>query len=320
MADPIRRVVGSDGRVTLTNAPAPRSKQSGLDPSIAALIEATRGVDHPHIPDGGVDQMLSDAHSYLADPTTFGYQLDVNRKASQPTAEEGRLREDARVAPVLAQAGRAALIPASFLGGPVGMAAGGAMTLDAIDELINNPSVTNAIPVALGALPFVKPIRNAMKARNEAKAVDEIRQTYGAGDMGAFRAERPVQPATRGPMPYKFSQQPSMAAVDEAVGNPSLEAAVRERISPDELTSIFNPNDWRQVPPTRGGKANFVKQHAHQSQQELAQQLGERDFGFGDKGIRIKRLLKPIYPEGNSKTDKLVAAMRQREKLMGYKD
>lgn len=93
--------------------------------------------------------------------------------------------------------------------------------------------------------------------------------------------------------------------------------------APSALTGIEDattPVDWRQVPPELGGRANFVKQYADKTQQELLQMLGERDFGFADKGIHLKQVKQPIYPEGDSKVDKLAAAIRQREKLMGMRD
>lgn len=346
MADQIRREVGKDGRVLLTNAPLPPQRGASGNPSLDALIEATRFDRSKYAPveDGGVDAALTDAKQYLADPTTFGYQLDVNRKASQPTAEEGRLRDSARIAPVMAEAARGALIPASFLGGPVGMAAGGAMTLDALDDLINDPSIQNAIPAALGALPFVKPIRSAMKARSEAKAVQQMRNTYGAGDMGATVArEQPYKdipanvsnwtgpaavqtPVSRLPPKSGLSQFGPDAQAAQMEGKASRARGMRawaERKAAEKnpnVAALADPTDWRQIPPRVASKANFVKRYANTSQQDMAQMLGERDYNFGELGVKIKRLKKPIYPEGDSRTDKLVAAMRQREKLMGYKD
>jgi hypothetical protein len=121
----------------------------------------------------------------------------------------------------------------------------------------------------------------------------------------------------------KIAELDSVPEYEFRAGQPSnyeefLDPAYRDAGAvPESLQAL---TDWRQIPPTPGGKANFVKQHVGKSQQELVQELGERDYGFREKGAHIKQIKKPIYPEGNSKTDKLVAAIRQREKLMGKKD
>lgn len=77
--------------------------------------------------------------------------------------------------------------------------------------------------------------------------------------------------------------------------------------------------DWRQIPPDPNSKARFVKEHVGKSQQQMAQELGERDLGWKGRAT-IKRVKAPLYPSGDSKVDKLVGAMRQREKLMGFQD
>lgn len=82
------------------------------------------------------------------------------------------------------------------------------------------------------------------------------------------------------------------------------------------LDNAVNPGDWRFSPPALPSKANFVKGYEGLSQAQLAEQLGVRE-GMMPKGTRITAIHKPLYPSGNSKVDKLVAAMRQREYLNG---
>ncbi len=108
------------------------------------------------------------------------------RKAEQRLSPTGRL--EAYGAPAM-NAGRMAAIPASFLGGPLGMMAGGVLAAEGVNDAVEHPSLESAAFAALGALPFVKPLRGMAAAGREAKWAKEAE---GAGDLGAtFSHETP---------------------------------------------------------------------------------------------------------------------------------
>lgn len=108
--------------------------------------------------------------------------------------ELDRLEQEAQIGPVIKNAAIGAAIPASFLGGPVGMAAGGALALEGITNAISDPSVMNAGMATLGSMPVVgSMMKGARVAQGGARAA---RYTGGLGS--ASKDVMPIGAATGG--------------------------------------------------------------------------------------------------------------------------
>ena len=74
------------------------------------------------------------------------------------------------------------------------MAAGGMLAMEGLNSAIEDPSAGNIAMAGLGAVPFARPLKGLVKGAQEAKALRGIRNTYGAGDMGAaFGREAPYR-------------------------------------------------------------------------------------------------------------------------------
>lgn len=139
-----------------------------------------------------LDQILAEVKAFankrsvVDDANDFAKSEAAARKAAERLTPMGVAKTYGKVAK---DAAVGAAIPASFLGGPVGLAAGGVLAAEGLGNAVEDPSALNVGTAALGMLPFVKPARAAMKAGSEARAaaarVGELRNTYGAGDMGA---------------------------------------------------------------------------------------------------------------------------------------
>lgn len=81
-----------------------------------------------------------------------------------------------------------AAIPASFLGGPVGMAAGGGLALQSLKEALQNPSALGFGMAGLGLLPFMKLAKGAGKLAQTAKPLEVITDRTAMFDDIASRA------------------------------------------------------------------------------------------------------------------------------------
>jgi hypothetical protein len=118
----------------------------------------------------------------------------INNVGGTKTQAESALEDDARAGYKQAFV-TAPLVGASFAGGPVGSAAMAALLGDSALEFAQDPSAGNAVGVGLSALPLAGKafgaVRGARAARAERSAVDGIKSTYGAGDMGAYQRGMP---------------------------------------------------------------------------------------------------------------------------------
>lgn len=118
----------------------------------------------------------------------------INNVGGTKTQAEGALEQDARDGYKQAFV-TAPLVGASFAGGPVGSAAMAALLGESAYDFAEDPSVGNAVGMGLSALPLagkgISALRGARAAAKEAEAVNGIRGTYGAGDMGAFQRGMP---------------------------------------------------------------------------------------------------------------------------------
>lgn len=142
--------------------------------------------------DKTIDQILAEVKAFankrmvVDDANDFAKSEAVARKAEERLSPSGVAKTYGKVAKDTAVG---AAIPASFLGGPVGMAAGGVLAAEGLGNAIEDPSAMNVGQAALGLLPFAGPVSRAAKVAGEesrvAKVVGDMRQTYGAGDMGA---------------------------------------------------------------------------------------------------------------------------------------
>lgn len=425
-----------------------------------------------------LDEILAGANKALKSANTLKVSRDADAAAMTTRRETGpsiqpqgkvrrtidRLKDTFGNQPIVRVAD--AVAPAAaFASNPIGQAAGGYLAVKSLDELSRDPSMMNAGMAALGAMPFLKPVHNAVenlhwadafrkskaaantggvakKATSFAKAkvldprealdpstwdgvatsrphptsrggdpvqgpnrIEEIGAslglpsketrvamgTEGAGGRWSAASKRSATGVVDGlpdqvkrealkstpplsmqslssmtgggalddmvrqtvtePMPGPFgghAKEIVRGGADDVPNNPVARRVEAERRTGRELTEdeidqlLANADtfdngavpshlkaldtahdaqmqDWRTIPPAADSKAHFVKEHVGKSQQQMAQELGERDFGWAGRA-KIKRVKAPLYPSGNSKTDKLVAAMRQREKLMGFQD
>jgi len=156
-----------------------------LDEALAAQDAGTY-VD----PVQGAKAMLS-KRSVVDDANAFADSETAAAREAETLTPMGTAR---RYGKPIGDAAKVAAIPAAFLSGPVGMAAGGYLALEGLNDAVKDPSMGNMAVGALGALPFVKPVRSAMKGMREASAIKGMRATEGAGDMGAaFSREVPYR-------------------------------------------------------------------------------------------------------------------------------
>lgn len=108
----------------------------------------------------------------------------AGRRAEESLTTGGKIK---RYGAPIVDALKTAAIPASFLGGPVGMAAGAALVADGINNAVDDPSATNVGMAGVGMLPFAGPIAKTMgRVAPGAKKV-----------MGAVERFMPNQPNPR---------------------------------------------------------------------------------------------------------------------------
>ena len=134
---------------------------------------------------------LMSRRSVADDAGAFAASEGAARREAETLTPMGTAK---RYGKPLADAGRAAAIPAAFLSGPVGMAAGSVLAMEGLGNALKDPTLGNAAMAGLGALSFAKPIMKGVKRLRDASTIRGIRQTEGAGDMGAaFSREKPYR-------------------------------------------------------------------------------------------------------------------------------
>jgi hypothetical protein len=173
--------VGKDG---VPQKPKSSVDEQDYDP-FAALENAKRW-----LAEDGKHELVS-SHGPTA-PDGRNHTLDtVNEMASAMFGDAGkgdsgltRLRKSAQTIAA----------PAMMVGGPIGALADADFAGEAANNFREDPGVLNGLMLALGVIPGVNAARGAMKSAKEAKAIDLIRRTQGAGDMGAtFSRETPYR-------------------------------------------------------------------------------------------------------------------------------
>lgn len=126
-----------------------------------------------------LDEILAEAKAFLgqrhvvddaADAAQSGRAVEKARQDQTPLSKLNRYGK-----PVV-DGVKAAAVPAAFLSGPIGMAAGAYLTAEGIKSAVDAPTAMNVSMAGLGMLPFVKP---AMKvfgkgARAVGKVVGEV--------------------------------------------------------------------------------------------------------------------------------------------------
>jgi hypothetical protein len=125
--------------------------------------ESTKSLNRAVAGGQSIDDIMREAKRFLGKRTVVDEANAAGANEHAQLSEMNRLESGARVAPVLARAGKAALLPAAFLGGPVGMAAGGALAFEGINDAMNDPSAGNVAVAGLGMLPFAKPVKGLLK-------------------------------------------------------------------------------------------------------------------------------------------------------------
>lgn len=222
---------------------------------------------------------LLSKRSVVDDANAFADSEEAAGREAQKLTPMGTAKRYGKVAKDTAVA---AAIPASFLGGPVGMAAGGVLAMDGINSAIKDPSVGNLSMAALGTLPFVKPVRNLMKGAATAKTIKGIRATEGAGDMGAaFSREVPYRAGggtshgappsmgdlhAEGQVPINWRKPPVTPPT------PSSDSQVEQILAALEAQMNAPSKPLHLVPPTPRPAPDFV---------HPADTTGSA-FGFGD--------------------------------------
>jgi hypothetical protein len=111
-----------------------------------------------------------------------------------------------------------ALISA-FVPNPTSPAAGIYLGARGVEDAAERPSVGSAVMAGLGLIPFMKPLANAAKEFRAGRAIDEVRRTAGAGDMGAaFSREVPYR-APSGTSGEPISKVPGPTRGGHVVGH-----------------------------------------------------------------------------------------------------
>lgn len=108
----------------------------------------------------------------------------------RPVLEQNERDATARFNAAMEGRGKRALLagaaPLALLGGPIGLAAGGVLSVSALNDAIDDPSAGNIAMAALGALPFVRPVKNAVRTMREVQAVKAAR-ARGTGSFSPWR-------------------------------------------------------------------------------------------------------------------------------------
>ncbi len=134
--------------------------------------------------DQSVDERLNAADEFLGQDTVADRAGRYSDMRAGEDREMARLKQESRVAPVLGRAAKGAMLPAAFLGGPVGMAAGGALALEGLQSAMSpGASGFDQVLGAAGAIPFVGPamrglrgLRGASKAAGYLGKADDVVQ------------------------------------------------------------------------------------------------------------------------------------------------
>lgn len=206
---------------------------------------------------------------------------DANRwgqSASAATREAAKLTPLGATrrygAPVVGAA-KAAAIPASFLGGPVGMIAGGALAVEGLNAAVKDPSVTNVGMAGLGALPFMRLAKGVRGATKTADTVGEV-DRFMPNKPGATGPPRGVEIPKPGGTPY---QRPTpYTPADPYMANTSAKvSAPRAGDAADTTPSVTAMVD-RYLPNQPGILEDMVRE-------TMTKPVGPRGLGLVDEGV-----------------------------------
>ena len=138
----------------MPNDPNPRpTRRKSSSEMLDELLEQQRA--------GTFVDPVEEARRTLGEAGKFSNRIKAYGGDDAEIAEVGRLREGARTLPVAVDALRGAALPAAFLGGPVGMASGGYLALEALKGAYDDPTPMNIGMAGLMALPVAKGLRGA---------------------------------------------------------------------------------------------------------------------------------------------------------------
>jgi len=243
MADPIRREVGKDGKILLTNAPAPSAKRSNpsLD-ELDALLAATSGdaanarrKQWTPIEGEGPAPSLQPAYEALKSSAGLQQLLDLEKRSNPyngepyasdiPTAEEASLEQMSTPGGIALRALDMASIPGSLFPSPLQPAAAAWQAGRGVQQAVQDPSLMNTAMAGVMALPLAGAARRFMP---------KAAKPTGAGAKGPFSPlnarpqAKPVAPPQAsaggnmrrvGLLPFDEAAAPnqSLAAVDDVI-------------------------------------------------------------------------------------------------------
>lgn len=219
------------------------------------------------MPQMTIDQILAEAkrvansRGVVDDARDFATSEAAARREAETLTTGGKVK---RYGTPVVDALKTAAIPASFLGGPVGMAAGGALILDSLNNAVDDPSVTNVGMAGLGALPFAGPMMKTLgRMKPGAKNV-----------MGAVDRFMPNQPNPRA----------GAAVADDVAENlvPNTPPKFDVRTGADQFTNA----------PAKGIDATFDAKDLPMGLQELSR-AGSQNFmnkGFATNNPIVRKM------------------------------
>lgn len=200
--------------------------------SAKALEDYARGADI----NGGMsaDDVIAEVKRYVGgegprfvNVADRAKSLAGEHAAAERLSPMGQAKEYGGVA---LDAAKGAAVPASFLGGPVGMAAGAGLTALGLHDAVEDPSVKNIGFAAMGLLPFLRPARNLMREGQAAKTVGEV-ERFMPNESASRFARRPSEggyvagsksggPVSSGyPTPYHIGDE-ATNALESTFGRP----------------------------------------------------------------------------------------------------
>ena len=288
----------------------PQSFAERLAAEKAALARSSHKPDLDPLKGRSVDDVLNESRGVGGAKKRIRLDDDWDRIEADARAlgEQRKAERGAEKAPVAWEAAKGAMLPAAFLGGPIGVAAGGALALEGIRNAVDDPSPVNVGMAALGATPAVSMLRRGGRAVG--KGVDEARQfVYGPTRRGFENAKQPPKVDWEALSDIRRADK----AVTKPISAPSAPSP-RERLTTelDETFSVGNKADeeWLSANPAKPRQSSGMQAIEMLDDAPVEQSLGSMDEVDAAIGGMSRRTSKRVGSSRlNTKLDEQRAAL-----------
>lgn len=196
-----------------------------------------------------LDELLAEAKRVLGNANRFS--TDTTNKVNLETQGNHPLKAetpDYTYSDVAKDAAIGGMIPASFLGGPVGMAAAGGLGLEGIKNFVDRPSYGSGFGALLGLIPGFAAARGIGRAAEAAPAVERVAAKVMPTMADIIKGEAgTAEAATGNPAMYEdvLSRQPKwkrpIVNPPQAVHTPyGTDIAAMDAPVPESFTRSIN--------------------------------------------------------------------------------